>query len=207
MTDVWAIVRAERQALTDDLEHLPSEQWVTPSLCAGWDIHDVLAHLVATAKETRLRFVARFAAAGFDFDKANAKGSLAERAADPEVTLAEFRAVADRTSSPPAPKDTRLVEAFVHGEDIRRPLAIVHEYPSAFVTRAIVLQARTSASMGGGKARVAGVTLTATDTDFTFGTGPPAEGPAISLLLAVSGRKTAHADLSGPGAEMIAGRA
>ncbi len=202
MTDIWPTVHAERQALADDLEHLTPEQWATQSLCAEWDIHDVLAHLVATAKITPWRFFTHFAAAGFDFDKSNANEVAAERAADPIETLAEFRAVQLRRSSPPAPKDTRLVEAFVHGEDIRRPLGISRDYPQAHVTRAIGLQARTSEAMGGGKTLVAGLTVTATDTDFTLGTGPAVEGPAISLLLAVSGRKSALADLTGRGSRL-----
>lgn len=206
MTDIWPIVHAERLSLADDLEHLTPEQWATQSLCAEWDIHAVLAHLVATAKITPWRFFTHFAAAGFDFDKSNANEVAAERAADPTETLAAFRAVQLRESSPPAPKDTRLVEAFVHGEDIRRPLGISHDYPRAHVARAIRFQARTSAAIGGGKARVAGLTLRATDTDFTLGTGSAVEGPAISLLLAVSGRTSALADLSGPGVPTIAER-
>lgn len=210
MNDVWTTVRAERRALAEDLRDLPDEGWETPSLCEGWDVHDVLAHLVDTAKETRLRFVVRLVAARFDFDRANAKGLAGERAADPRTTLAELRAVQDRTTSPPAAEDTRLVEAFVHGEDIRRPLGIRHHYPTALVTRAIEYQARTSTSMGGAKSRIAGVTLVATDTDtdtdFRIGDGPEAAGPAISILLAMSGRRTALADLSGPGVAVISSR-
>ena len=206
-TDVWPTVHAERQALADDLEHAAPHRWATPSLCAGWDVHDVLAHLVESAKATPLRFLVRFAAAGFDFDEANAAGVAADRAADPATTLGAFRAVRLRTSSPLAPRDTRLVEAFVHGEDIRRPLAIARDYPRAHVARAIRFRARSSAAMGGGKARVAGVTLVATDANFTLGARPTVEGPAISLLLVASGRRSALADLSGPGVRVIAGRA
>jgi uncharacterized protein (TIGR03083 family) len=206
LTDVWPVVHTERQALADDLEHLTVDQWATPSLCAGWDIHDVLAHLVETAKTTPLRFLVGFAAAGFDFDKSNANGIAAERAADPAATLAALRAVRLRTSSPLAPRDTRLVETFVHGEDIRRPLGIGRDYPPASVVRAIRYQARTSAAVGGSKARVAGVTLSATDIDFTFGSGPVVEGAAISLLLAACGRSSALADLTGPGVGVLAGR-
>jgi uncharacterized protein (TIGR03083 family) len=53
--DIWPVVHAERRALAADLADLTPEQWETPSLCAGWSVHDVLAHMVATAKETRRR--------------------------------------------------------------------------------------------------------------------------------------------------------
>jgi uncharacterized protein (TIGR03083 family) len=206
MTDVWSTVHAERAALADDLAQLTPAQWATPSLCSEWTVHDVLAHLVATAKTTRWRFLRKFAAARFDFHAFTADGVLEERAEDPAETLAAFRAVIDRTSTPPAPIESRLVEAFVHGEDIRRPLGLRREYPVAEVVRAITLQARTDAAFGGGKARVAGVEIRATDADFTLGTGPVLEGPAISLLLAVCGRRDAFAELSGPGLPLVAAR-
>ena len=202
----WSVVHAERRALADDLGELPAGCWSTPSLCAGWDVHDVLAHLVATARTTPLRFLAGMVAARFDFDAANAAEVRDERRADPADTLAAFRAVASRTSAPPAPRDTRLVEAFVHGEDIRRPLGIPHDPPRAAVARALRFQVRSSDALGGGRSRVAGVTLLATDTGVRLGEGPVAEGPVTSLLLVASGRRAALADLSGPGAAVLAGR-
>jgi len=45
--------------------------------------------------------------------------------------------------------------------------------------------------------------LRATDTDFSVGTGPLVEGPAISLLLAASGCKSALDELSGPGVTIL----
>ena len=70
---------------------------------------------------------------------------------------------------------------------------------------AVAFYARSQAIIGG-RDRVAGLTLRATDTDLSIGSGPLAEGPAISLLLAASGRKSALADLSGPGVEELRAR-
>jgi uncharacterized protein (TIGR03083 family) len=195
--DVWPIVHAERKSLADDLATLSPDQWATPSLCDGWDIHDVLVHLVATAKMTRLRFIALFARAGFNFDAFVADQVNAERAADPATTLAAFRSALTSTATPPAPKITRIIEAFLHGEDIRRPLGIAHEYPIEHIGPAVEYFARDRLS--GGMARLDGLTLSATDTDFSIGSGPAVEGPAMSLLLAASGRKIVLAELSGPG--------
>ena len=125
---VWPAVHNERQALIRDLESLTAEQWAQPSLCPGWDIHGVVAHLVDSAKTTRLGFLRRLIAAKFDFDKHNTNGILRERASTPEATLTRFRHIHTATKTPPAAPATRLVEAIVHGEDIRRPLASVfHE--------------------------------------------------------------------------------
>ncbi len=48
------MVHTERAALIDDLAGLTEDQWASPSLCAGWTVHDVAAHLVGNAKTTRL---------------------------------------------------------------------------------------------------------------------------------------------------------
>ena len=93
----------------------------------------------------------------------------------------------------------------MHSEDIRRPLGITRAYPTDALTTLIGFYAGSNALIGG-KKRVAGLTLQATDTDFSHGSGPVVEGPALSLLLATTGRKAALDDLSGPGVELLRGR-
>ncbi|MES9601996.1 maleylpyruvate isomerase family mycothiol-dependent enzyme [Actinomadura sp. NPDC000929] len=202
--DVWPMVHAERAALIDDLSHLEGEQWERPSLCDGWTVHDVVAHLIDTARTTRLGFVARLARARFDFDRQNTQGVARERGVSPQETLERLRQVASRTSTPPAPLDSRLVEEVVHGEDIRRPLGIVHAYPLEAVVRSLRYQARTPASFGGAKELTTRLRLTATDAGLSIGDGPEASGTALSLLLAISGRRAALDDLSGPGLPALA---
>ena len=202
---IWPTIHAERRALADDLADLTPEQWATPSLCAGWTVHDVLAHQLSAAKMTPLKFIRKFYAARFNFDRFAGKEVQAEGAGGPAATLAAFRAAQDRTNAPPGPKDTWLGEAFVHGEDIRRPLGIKRDYPLDKVARALAFYAKSQAVIGSRK-RVAGVTLKATDIDFQVGSGPVAEGPVMSLLLVAGGRKSALAELSGPGVEFLAQR-
>ena len=203
MTDVWPLVHTERAALVGDLESLDAAAWETPSLCAGWTVHDVVAHLVDTAKTTRVGFVWGLARAGFDFDRQNERGVRRERGASPEETLRRWRAVATRTSTPPAPLDSRLVEAVLHGEDIRRPLGLVRTYPAEAVTRALRLQARTAASFGGARELVSRVRLVATDADVAIGSGPHVRGPLLDLLLVATGRR-ADLALEGPGVAFLA---
>jgi len=205
MSGIWPVVHAERWSLIQDLKLLPAESWTVPSLCPGWDIHDVLAHLVDDAKTTRLGFVRGFIAAGFDFDRASARGVARHRAENPEQTLAEFGAVSRRTTSAPAPLATRLVEVFVHGEDIRRPLGISRDYPAAHVWTALRYQLDTTVKFGGGKERAEGLCLVATDTDIRIGAGAEVRGSAIALLLAVSGRPLRPKELTGAGAAGLVG--
>ncbi|MEU5893833.1 maleylpyruvate isomerase family mycothiol-dependent enzyme [Streptomyces sp. NPDC047461] len=201
--DVWSMVHAERAALIGDLAHLDDEQWEMPSLCTRWTVHDVVAHLVDTARTTRLGFVVGLARERFDFDRQNARGVERERGASPQETLDRLRRVASRRSTPPAPLDSRIVEEVVHGEDIRRPLGLAHSYPQEAVSRSLRLQARTPASFGGAKELTARVRLTAVDADLSIGSGPEVRGTALSLLLAISGRRVALDELDGPGIAQI----
>jgi uncharacterized protein (TIGR03083 family) len=198
------MVHAERAALIDDLVHLDAERWDEPSLCGEWTVHDVVAHLVDTARTTRLGFVVGLARARFDFDRQNARGVERERGASRQEGVERVRRVAWRASPPPAPVACRVGEEVVHGEDIRRPLGLTRSYPAEAVVRSLRLQTRTPASFGGARELVARVRLTAADTDVSIGEGPEVSGTALSLLLAVSGRRVALDDLDGPGVEVLA---
>ena len=204
MEDVWSTVHVERAALIHDLEGLEDARWEQPSLCAGWTVHDVVAHLVDSARTTRLGFLVALARARFDFDRQNASGVQRHRGASPQETLQRLRHVAPRRSTPPAPLDSRLVEEVVHGEDIRRPLGLTRSYPPEAVVRALRLQMRTPASFGGAKDLAARVRLTATDADVALGSGPVVRGPALSLLLVAAGRRAALDDVHGPGVDVLA---
>ena len=203
--DIWPVVHAERRALADDLAGLTPEQWQTPSLCAGWSVHDVLAHMVATAKETPAGFLVGMLGSGFRISRLTEKRIAEEKAGGPAATLAAFRSVEKSTSAPPGPKLSWLGEALVHAEDIRRPLGISHAYPVDAVTAVTDFYAGSNVLIGG-KNRVAGVTLRATDTDWSHGSGPAVEGPARALMLATTGRTAALDELTGPGVETLRAR-
>jgi uncharacterized protein (TIGR03083 family) len=197
--DAWPLVHAERRALIDDLAGLDDGQWTRPSLCDGWTVHDVAAHMVDVASTTRLGFAIDMARAGFDFDRQNARGIARARGATPQDTLDRLRGVAMRTSTPPAPLDTRIVEEVVHGEDIRRALGLRRTYPGEVVARSLLQQARMPKSFGGAKELLTRVRLSATDADLSIGEGPQVSGQALALLLAITGRRVALTELDGPG--------
>jgi uncharacterized protein (TIGR03083 family) len=202
----WPVIHAERQALADDLAGLTAAQWETASLCAGWTVHDVVGHIVATARMTPPRFIGHFAGAGFNFDKMAAKDIAAETSGGPAATLAALRDVTSRTTGPPGPIDAMLGEALVHPEDIRRPLGIAHDYPADAVVRVLDFFKKSNLLIGS-KKRVDGVRLRATDTEWSHGSGPEVAGPAHSLLMAMTGRREAIADLSGEGVDTLRSRA
>jgi len=204
-SDPWPLIHAERTALIDDLTDLPPDRWGTRSLCPDWTVHDVLGHMTATARMTPARFIGHLSAAGFRFHRMSAKDLAAETASGPAATLAAFRSLQARTTSPPGPTEAMLGEAVIHSQDIRRPLGIGRDYPTESVVRVLDFF-KGSNLLIGSKSRIDGVALRATDTDWSYGDGPVAEGPAISLAMSMTGRAAGLDDLTGPGVDMLRGR-
>ncbi|MGA8362810.1 MAG: maleylpyruvate isomerase family mycothiol-dependent enzyme [Candidatus Dormiibacterota bacterium] len=201
----WPLIRAERVALIGDLENVSDPQWSTQSLCSAWTVRDVLAHMTTTAKMTPGRFVGRFAGTGFQFNAMNEKGVKEELGATPADTLAGFKAQLDRTTAPPGPLDAMVGEIVIHSQDIRRPLGIAHTFQPEALTMVGDFVIRGNLLLGG-KRRATGVTLSATDVDWTRGAGPAVNGPLASIILALTGRNAGLADLSGDGLEILAAR-
>lgn len=204
-TSIWPTVRAERQALANDLAGITDAQWSTPSLCDGWTVRDVLAHMTATAKITPAAFFPKLIGSGFSLAKMQTKDIAAERGSSNADALQRFEAQISSTKHPPGPTVSWLGEVLVHAEDIRRPLGLRHDYP----TDALILVAdsyKASNLVIGAKKRIAGLRLRATDAAWTHGEGPEVAGPMAALLLAMAGRKAAVSDLAGDGVATLASR-
>ena len=202
---MWNVVHAERRALAADLAGLDDDRWATPSICSGWTVRDVLAHMTATAKNTPPAFVGQMITSGFRLTTLQEKGIAAERGDSPSETLERFRAVQSSTRHPPGPVDSWLGETIVHAEDIRRPLAITHAYPTDAAIRVANFYRRSNLIIGA-KRRVAGLALRATDADWSAGTGPEVAGPIVAVVLAMTGRKAVLGELSGDGVSTLAQR-
>src|SRR6516165_5309153 len=177
-TSPWPLIHAERESLIADLGTLTDEQWATRSLCADWTVRDVLGHMISTAQMTPPKFFTSLTAAGFRFNNMNAKGVAAQ---------------------------AMLGEAVIHPADIRKPLGIAHEYPEEALIRVADFY-KGSNLIVGAKRRIDGVTLRATDTGWSTGNGPEVTGPQLSLILAMTGRSAALADLSGDGVDTLRSR-
>ena len=197
-TSPWPLIHAEREALIADLATLTDGQWAARSLCASWTVRDVLGHMITTAKMTPPKFFVSMAGAGFRFNNMNAKGVAAEATAKPADGLAVFRSHLKDTTHPPGPVEAMLGEAVIHPADIRTPLGIAHQYPEEALTRVADFY-KASNLIVGAKQRIDGLTLRATDTGWSTGSGPEVTGPHLSLILAMTGRSAALADLSGDG--------
>jgi uncharacterized protein (TIGR03083 family) len=204
-TDVWGIIHAERRALAADLQALSEPQWATPSLCTGWTVRDVLAHMTATASMTPPQFIGNFVLSGFNFASLQAKGIEAQKGRSPAETLARFTSLVDSSNHPPGPNDTWLGEVIVHSEDIRRALGIKHAYPTDAAMQVANFY-KNSNLLIGAKTRITGLKLRATDADWSNGDGPEVSGPMVSLVLAMTGRTAALDDLAGDGVATLRSR-
>src|SRR2546428_13396367 len=101
--DPWPFIHSERKALMADLDGLTEQQWDSPSLCAGWSVRDVVAHMTAAAKITPPKFLGSLIASGFRFEGVQAKGIAAERGTSGADALQRFGAVLTSTRKPPGP--------------------------------------------------------------------------------------------------------
>lgn len=202
---VWQSIDAERQGLLAQLEPLKTAEWATPSLCAGLSVREVLAHLTVSGAVSAPRWFLGVLRARFDFDQQVDDRLREQLGADERDTLARFRATLGSRTSPPLPPVALLGEMVVHGEDIRRPLGLVRAYPQPTLDALVSYYAGTDQVVTA-KTRVAGLRLEATDSDLAVGQGEPVCGPSIALIMAMTGRRAYCAELSGPGAAVLADR-
>ena len=204
-TDIWSTIHSERKALAADLEGLTDEQWATTTWCTDWTVRDVVAHLTATAKISGGAFFPKLIGSGFSLTNMQKKDIAKERGSSPADALARFKAEVDSSKHPPGPNQTWLGEVLIHSVDIRRPLGIAHEYPTEAVVQVADFYKGSNLVIGA-KKRIAGLQLKATDADWSTGSGPEVSGPALALMMAMTGRKNVLSELSGPGVETLRGR-
>ncbi|WP_127360945.1 maleylpyruvate isomerase family mycothiol-dependent enzyme [Actinacidiphila soli] len=202
---IWPLVHAERAALTADLADLTDKQWATPSLCTGLTVREVLAHLTAGASLNPVRWMAGVIRCRFDFDKQVAMRLAEQLGATPAETLERFRRVVTSTTKPPIPTVAMLGESIVHGEDIRRPLGIGHDYPLETVTQVAEYYQGSDLPVLT-KGRIGGLRLVATDGPFTAGSGLLVSGTTLALTMAMTGRTTYCDELHGDGVTSLRDR-
>src|SRR5258708_15995706 len=104
--DLWKLIHEQREKVGTMLGTLTDAEWEAASLCAGWRVRDVVAHMVETQLMTPPRFVGRFAGAGFNFDKFAANGIAQHSTQTPAQLLPQDSDSATPTTAPPRPKAT-----------------------------------------------------------------------------------------------------
>jgi uncharacterized protein (TIGR03083 family) len=200
---LMTMARDERADLAAFLSTLTPQQWDAPSLCSGWTVKDVVAHTISYEELGTVGLLKRFA-----------KGRIVRAN---EVGVDEFAALSpqqlvDFLRNHLTPQGLTawfggmiaLVDGTIHHQDIRRSLHQPRTIPADRLTRVLDL-VPGNPRLGAGR-RIRGLRLRATDVDWTHGQGAEVAGPGEALLMAMSGRSSALADLTGPGVTILAER-
>jgi uncharacterized protein (TIGR03083 family) len=196
--EIWGTIDAERLRLADLLTQLSDEEWRQPSLCAGWTVRDVAAHL--TLAHIRMPAVI----AGMVRARGNLGIMIREtarrHAAAPAQLIEELRAMAgSRRHVPGITPMEPLIDVLVHGQDIALPLGRALPMPVG-AAAAAATRICTNNPIHRARRKLDGFRLTATDTSWSAGEGRSVEGPIEALLLTLTGRTVAAERLSGAGA-------
>jgi uncharacterized protein (TIGR03083 family) len=200
-----AMARDERTELLELLESLTPEQWNAPTLCQRWRVRDVIAHMFSYDELSTIGLIGRLLRGGLSPDRANAIGvaAYANRAPDELLTLAHS-CLQPRGLTAKFGGRIALTDGMIHHQDIRRPLGITRQVPAQRL--AVALEFATTARPIRAAPRIKGLTLAATDLDWTTGEGPEVNGPAESLLMAMAGRRGITPELTGPGVATLTKR-
>ncbi len=187
---VWHTIDEQRMSLADLVEGLTPEQWNTPSLCEGWQVGDVAAHLTLAHTGWLTATVDSVRARG-SFNRMIHDSAVRAGGEAPAVYAERLRAmVGSRKRAPIVTHLEPLTDVLVHGQDMAVPLGLDRPVPA----EAAAAAAQRCYDMGfpfGAKRRLRGLRLVATDTDWSVGSGELVEGPMRALLLLVTGRTDA----------------
>ena len=200
-----AMARDERAELADFLATLGPEEWEAPSLCAGWQVLDVVAPVLSYEELDARGLVRRMAAGGFRPHRANQVGVAEMRDVEPEELLAMLRRHLTPTGLTAGFGGMiGLTDGLIHHQDIRRALGRTRSIPGARIRPA--LRAAMLVPLVGGAWRTRGLRMVATDLAWLAGFGPVVAGPAEPLLMAIAGRRGAVRELTGPGVPTLTAR-
>lgn len=206
--EVHARTARNRLAIADILEELSPAQWEEATLCEGWTVRHLTAHLL----QPMLLGFGRFFVAAIRHrgDTAATVDHLARSIArrEPAELIALLRHHApDRSTPRRVGPMGPFAETCIHLSDFARPLGLDVAAPREDWLE--LLDYLTSGHAAPGlvpSGRVDGISLRATDAEWRRGDGPELSGTLEALAMAVTGRASALGDLQGPGVEVLSTR-
>ncbi|GIF46228.1 uncharacterized protein (TIGR03083 family) [Asanoa ferruginea] len=200
--ELWRVIDDQRRTLTDQLAELTDDEWRQPSLCAGWTVRDVTAHLTLqhVGAGEALRGLARYR---FDVFRATREAACAKAAMPTEELIAEIRGhIGSRRHVPFVTANEALIDVLVHGQDIMAPLGRRHDVPP-HAAAAAAARIWSRPFLFPAMKELRGYAFVSTDANFRAGDGPVIEGPILAILLLLTGRRALLGQLSGPGAAAL----
>ena len=201
MDTIQDMIAAQRGELAAVLDALPAGGWDEPTLCAGWRVREVVAHVTMPFRYSGRRFVLELARSRGKFNEMADRVALRDAARMSPAELAG--AVRSNIGHPWRPPgggfSGALAHDVIHGLDIAVPLGLDITVPEERLRRVLPASADDKTVMFFG-ADLAGIEFRARDLDWTLGAGTPLTGTAADLLLAMCGRKLPAGRLSGEAA-------
>jgi uncharacterized protein (TIGR03083 family) len=191
-------IAAERRALAGLLGDLPAARWEEPTLCAGWRVREVVAHITMAYRHSLPRVLFGLIRAKGDINWMLDRYAREDAAAlSPESLAAGLRDNAEHPWRPPGGGyEGALTHDVTHGLDITVALGIDRRVPADRLR--IVLDAIDPRKVRGFfGVDLDGIELRADDMDWSLGSGVPMYGAAQDLLLAAFGRKLPRDRLRG----------
>jgi uncharacterized protein (TIGR03083 family) len=197
---VRAQISAQRRELVAILTALGDEQWNAPTLCAGWRVREVAAHITMPFRLTPAMFEHAMAAASGDF---NRMADIRARADATIMSTADLiAALNDNVDHPWQPPGGgypgALSHDLVHGLDITVPLGIDWAVPRDRL-RTVLLDLLTPQNLAAFGIDLDRIQLHADDLAWSVGTGAPVTGAGQDVLLAAFGRQLPAGRLRGAG--------
>jgi uncharacterized protein (TIGR03083 family) len=195
--DLRELVAAERREIAEVLEGLPAESWETPSLCAGWRVREVVAHMTMPFRYSTPRFAAEIVRDRGKFSRMADRCARRDAAMSADALVAALRDNAANPWKPPGGGlEGALVHDVIHGLDMTTPLGAGRQVPGdrLRLVLAALTRPRTLSYFG---ADLSQAELRADDSDWSFGSGEPVSGAAQDLALILCGRKLAAGRLHG----------
>ncbi|WP_432940031.1 maleylpyruvate isomerase family mycothiol-dependent enzyme [Kribbella sp. CA-253562] len=194
--EIWRYVDAERASLAELLSGLTADQWRTPSMCPGWTVQDVAAHVISSPQAKMLPVITGMARARGDFNRfVFEEARRAGARYSPEEIVAQYRQYAGSRRHPlgTVPADP-LLDVLIHGQDIAVPLGIPRAMPPE-AARAAAERIWAKSFPFKARKRLAGRRLVATDIDWSVGEGEELRGPIGVLVQLMTGRTHVTAQL------------
>ena len=183
---VWAVIDAERADLAGCLQGLSPAQWVSPSLCDGWRVRHVAAHLTHSHMSPP-RMVFEVLRSGFRFDPMIRRLALEDDRSQAQIVAALRAMIGSRRKIPGTDARDPLTDVLVHGQDIAVPLGIDRPMPAAAAVEVAHHLWRMKFPMRPARS-ARGVRLVADDADFAAGAGREVRIPIRDIVMVLAGR-------------------
>ncbi|HEU5387409.1 MAG TPA: maleylpyruvate isomerase family mycothiol-dependent enzyme [Streptosporangiaceae bacterium] len=198
MDTVRDMIAAQRAELAEVLAGLPEPGWDEPTLCAGWRVREVVAHITMPFRYGRGRFALELAKSRGRFNEMADRTARQDAAVLSPMDLTE--AVRSNTGHPWKPPGGgyagALAHDLIHGLDITVPLGLARLVTEERL-RPVLPGSLDDRSVKFFGTDLDGIELRATDMDWSLGSGVPLEGAASDLLLVLCGRTLPAGRLSG----------